>query len=281
MPKVSVIVPVYNASAYIERALDSALSQDCQNLEVIIVNDGSTDDLQNVIERYLGDKRVKYLATEQRGVSHAINVGLKEATGDYVCFLHADDKFLPGKIRKQLSLMDRFPGYGVSYTDESYFLEGAKTLVKSPYFHFSKDIFYFLKRSNFIHMSTAMLKSEVLKSETLDEGLKCHEEWDLFLRLSRKGVKFLYLDEILSSISLHRKNLSADTDVMAKTRTIVGRRARALWKGFKKSINLYSIRGILNLKRYIAFKTYAVMLGFPNHKKFNPKSPGEILREVR
>ena len=277
MSKVSVIIPVYNASVYIGRALDSVLSQDCQNLEVIIVNDGSTDDSEGVIKRYLGDKRVKYLATENRGVSHAINIGLKEVSGDYVCFLHADDKFLPGKIRKQLSLMERFPGCGVSYTDESYFLEGSShSHIESPYFHFSGDIFYLLKRSNFIHMSTAMLGREIFEKVALDESLACHEDWDLFLKLSARGVKFLYLNEVLSSISVHSKNLSFDTAVMDATRTKVGKRARELWHDFKRNINLYSAMGISNLKRYSTFKIYAMIINFPRHKKFNPKSPREM-----
>ncbi len=280
MSKVSVIIPVYNASGYISRALDSVLNQDYHDLEIIIVNDGSTDGLEDVVQRYLNDKRVKYFVTENKGVSHAINVGLKEVSGDYVCFLHADDKFLPGKIRKQLSLMERFPGCGVSYTDESYFLEGSsRSHIESPYFHFSGDIFYLLKRNNFIHMSTAMLGREIFEKVALDEGLACHEDWDLFLKLSAKGVKFLCLDEILSDISVHSRNLSFDTKVMDATRTVVGKRARDLWYDFKKNINLYSAKGISNLKRYLTFKIYAMIINFPRHKKFNPKSPREMFSE--
>ena len=280
MSKVSVIIPVYNACIYISRALDSALNQDYYDLEIIIVNDGSTDGLEDVVQRYLDDKRVKYFVTENRGVSHAINVGLKEATGDYVCFLHADDKFLPGKIRKQLSLMERFPGCGVSYTDESYFLEGSnRSPIKSPYFHFSGDIFYLLKRSNFIHMSTAMLGREIFEKVVLDEGLACHEDWDLFLKLSARDVKFLYLNEALSSISVHSENLSFDTKVMDATRTVVGKRARDLWHDFKRNINFYSAESIWNLKRYITFKIYGMIIDFPKHKKFNSKSPREIFGE--
>jgi glycosyltransferase involved in cell wall biosynthesis len=279
MVKVSVIIPAYNASAHVGRALDSVLGQDYENLEIIIVNDGSTDDLKSAIRGYLGDKRIKYIETENRGVSHAINTGLKEAGGDYVCFLHADDKFLPGKIKKQLSLMERFPGFGVSYTDENYFLEGTSRRVKEGYFHFSGDIFYFLKRSNFIHMSTAMLKKKILGGETLDESLRCHEEWDLFLRLSAKGVRFLNLREELSDISFHSKNLSFDRGTMDATRAVVGKRARNLWYDFKKNINFHSAPGILNLKRYLTFKLYAAIIGFPKHKKFNPKSPREVIGE--
>lgn len=271
MPKVSIIIPVYNASGYIARAVESVLNQSYQNLEIIIINDGSTDDSEAIVRRYLVDKKIKYIATKNRGVSHAINVGLREATGDYICFLHADDVFLSDKIKKQVSLMERFPRYGVSYTNESYFLEGTDRAVKSPYFHFSGDVFYFLKRANFIHMSTAMLRRKLLGTESLDESLACHEDWGLFLRLSARGAKFLYIDEVLSSISVSSKNLSSDTALMDATRRKVGKRARELWKDFKKDINLFSAKGISSLTRYVTFKIRAMMIGFPADKKFNRK----------
>ena len=279
MPKLSVIIPAYNAAKYIVRAIESVLRQDCDNLEVVIVDDGSKDNTENVLREYAGDKRIKYLKTENKGVSYAINRGLKEMTGDYACFLHADDLFLPGKIKKQLTLMQRFPQYGISYTGESYFLEGTDRRAESQNFHFSGDIFYFLKRSNFIHMSTVMLRKKVLGSERLDEALACHEEWDLFLRLSAKGVKFLYLGEILSSIRVHSENLSFDTGVMNRTRHEVGTRAKALWKEFKDKARPCSAEGLLSLKRYVLFKTKAALIGFPKDKKFNKKSPREILNK--
>lgn len=277
--KVSIIIPAYNAAKYIVRAIESVLGQNCDNLEIIIVDDGSKDNTESLLREYVGDKRIKYLKTENKGVSHAINRGLKEITGDYVCFLHADDVFLPDKIKKQITFMQRFPQYGISYTNESYFLEGTDRRVESQNFRFSGDIFYFLKRSNFIHMSTVMLRREVLGSERLDETLACHEEWDLFLRLSQKGVKFLYAGEILSSIRVHSENLSFDTGVMDRTRNAVGKRAKALWKEFKDKTKLPSREGFLSFKRYALLKTKAALIGFPKAKKFNKRSPREILNE--
>jgi len=269
MPKVSVIIPAYNAAGSINRSLESVLSQDYGDVEIIIVNDGSTDDTESVLRKYLSDNKIKYFKTENKGVSRAINTGLKEATGDYLCFLHADDLFLPGKIKTQVLLMEKYKNYGISYTKESYFREGnVSRVIKSPYFHFSGDIFYFLKRSNFIHMSTVMLRKNTLGKELLDGALTCHEEWDLFLRLSAKGAKFLYINETLSSVAMSEKNLSSNNALMDSTREVVGKRAKALWKQFKRNINL---------KRYLMFKVYARLINFPLDKKFNQKSPREIL----
>ncbi|MBI5143950.1 MAG: glycosyltransferase [Candidatus Omnitrophica bacterium] len=275
--KVSIIIPAYNAADYIGRALDSVLCQDHHPLEIVIVNDGSTDNLEDVLQRYLWDERIKYIAAENRGVSHAINSGLKSATGEYICFLHADDIFLPGKIKRQLSSMERASRSGVSYTDASYFLEGTSRVVKSPYVHFSGDIFYFIKRNNFIHMSTVMLRRDLFEIAIFDESLACHEDWDFLLKLSAAGIRFQYVNKILSNISVHPKMLSSNTQVMDATRSEVGLRARRLWKAFKSDISPFSAKGISNLKRYAAFKIYALTIGFPNSAKFNIEAPSALL----
>lgn len=257
--------------------MESVLAQDHQPLEIVIVNDGSTDNLEEVLRRYREDGRLKYIATENSGVSHAINSGLKSATGEYICFLHADDLFLPGKIKRQLSSMEGSSGSGVSYTNASYFIEGTDRKVESPYVHFSGDIFYFIKRNNFIHISTVMARRDVFQLATFDEDLECHEDWDFFLKLSASGIRFQYVDEVLSKISVHPKMLSSNTQVMDATRSLVGQRARTLWKGFKKDISPFSVKGIANLKRYMAFKIYAMAIGFPNSSRFNIEAPNRLL----
>lgn len=279
--KVSIIMPAYNAAGSVARALESILNQDYKNIEAIVVNDGSTDDTEAVLSKYIQDKRLRYVKTENKGVSHAINEGLKRTTGDYVSFLHADDLFLSGKLRKQVSLMEKAKKYGVSYTNTSYFLENTRHSVLSSYSHFSGDIFYFLKRNNFIHASSTMIRKDIAKNIKFDESLGCHEEWDVFLKLARKGVKFLFIDEVLSKICVHKKALSEDTPLMDKTRLEVGLRAKALWHDFKKSINVYSKEGIISFKRYISFKTYALSIGFPKKKKFNLETPKETLAALK
>lgn len=273
MPEVSVIMPAYNCANYIERALESVLAQNGCRLEVIIVNDGSTDDTEKVLERYLNDSRIRYNKTAHRGVSHALNIGLKSAASAYIAFLHADDVYLPGKIKKQFSLMEKYRNYDVSYTNESYFLDGCEESAESPYFHFSNDIFYFIKRNNFIHISTTMFRRDIFKIAVFDEKLKTHEDWDFFLKLSRRRVRFKYMAEALSRIRIHHKSLSSDGAVMDETRAEVGLRAKRLWRTFKTDINLYSIRGIINFTRYIAFKVYAFFIGFPNGARFNRQIP--------
>ena len=92
MPKVSLIIPVYNVQDYIEKCLDSVVNQTIDDMEIIIVNDGSKDQSKQKIERYLEKyPKIKYLEKENGGLSDARNYGLKFATGEYVAFLDSDD----------------------------------------------------------------------------------------------------------------------------------------------------------------------------------------------
>src|SRR5687768_3986107 len=107
-PLVSVILPVYNGGMYIETAIVSVLSQSYRNLELLIVNDGSTDNSEEVISRYLhSDPRVRYFKQENRGVAAARNVGLAEMKGSYFAFLDADDVYTVDSIALRMSKFEK------------------------------------------------------------------------------------------------------------------------------------------------------------------------------
>lgn len=105
-PLVSVIIPVYNVAPYLEEAIDSVLQQTYGELDIIIVNDGSTDGSGTVCDGYGSDPRVKVIHQENRGLSCARNVGLDRAEGDYIAFLDSDDAFHPGFIGTMMDVMD-------------------------------------------------------------------------------------------------------------------------------------------------------------------------------
>lgn len=91
-PEISIIVPVYNVESYLVRCIDSILNQSFRNFELILVNDGSTDDSLNICKKYLNiDKRIKLISQANKGLSAARNTGLKYASGDYICFVDSDD----------------------------------------------------------------------------------------------------------------------------------------------------------------------------------------------
>lgn len=128
VPAVSVVIPLYNKSPYIARALNSVLAQTFQDFEVIVVDDGSTDDGAAVV-RGFDDPRIRLIQQENRGVSAARNRGIEAARAELVAFLDADDEWLPGHLEVLLRLRDKYPeagGYGTAYLRK---LKGSATHV--------------------------------------------------------------------------------------------------------------------------------------------------------
>ena len=119
-PLVSIIMPAYNASAFIAEAIRSVLDQTYSNWELIIVDDGSTDETPLVVRSFV-DKRVKYIRKERQGQSAARNTAMQRASGVYLSFLDADDLFLPRKLELQIKYLERQRSCGVCYADLIHF----------------------------------------------------------------------------------------------------------------------------------------------------------------
>jgi glycosyltransferase involved in cell wall biosynthesis len=113
--KISVIIPLYNKSPYIVRALNSVLKQTFQNFEVIVVDDGSTDNGAEIVRGFV-DPRIRLIRQENRGVSAARNRGADEAISDFVAFLDADDEWMPSHLETIVRLMDKYPAAGMYNT---------------------------------------------------------------------------------------------------------------------------------------------------------------------
>jgi glycosyltransferase involved in cell wall biosynthesis len=118
-PRISVIIPTYNRAQYIGAAIESVLQQTCQDMEIIVVDDGSTDDTAERVAGY-GD-RVRYIRTPNRRVGHARNVGMAHARGEYLTFLDSDDLLYPYMIEVESALLDRYPDVGLVYAEMSAF----------------------------------------------------------------------------------------------------------------------------------------------------------------
>jgi glycosyltransferase involved in cell wall biosynthesis len=115
-PKVSVVIPTYNRAANIGKAIDSALSQTFRDLEVIVIDDGSSDNTSEVLREAYGD-RIRYFAQHNQGASAARNKGLAEARGEWIALLDSDDFWEKEKLEQQFKALERFPQCGASYTD--------------------------------------------------------------------------------------------------------------------------------------------------------------------
>lgn len=114
---VSVIIPSYNASKFIDFTVNSVLAQSYSNFELIIVDDGSTDDTEIKIKKYLLDERVRYFKIKNGGVSNARNFGANISKGEYICFLDADDFFLPNNLQEKVDVLDSNESIGLIHAD--------------------------------------------------------------------------------------------------------------------------------------------------------------------
>ena len=118
MVKVSTIIPAYNAERTIAQAIDSALSQDCEGHEVVVVNDGSTDSTATILEKY--GNRIQVVTQRNGGLSAARNAGVRRSTGKYLAFLDADDIWLPGKLKTMVSALERNPLASLAFSDYGF-----------------------------------------------------------------------------------------------------------------------------------------------------------------
>lgn len=198
--KVSIIIPFYNCS-YVDQAIDSALNQTYPNIEVIVVNDGSTI-FKDKITPYLG--RIRYFEKENGGTASALNAGIKNATGDYFAWLSSDDMFYKEKIAKQLNMMDERKGY-FSYTNYSLINEHSQITLREAgvYFPFKIDFLQNLLTGNNINGSTVMMKMELFSSLGLfNENLKFTQDYDFWLR-AIQHYEFYYVNEPLLKYRVH------------------------------------------------------------------------------
>ncbi len=197
---VSVVVPAYNREGTIVRSINSILEQTYQNLECIVVDDGSMDHTQEVVSR-IEDSRVRYIRLEKNmGPSVARNVGIRESRGDYIAFNDSDDLWLPDKLERQMQRAACDDEIGMVYCSYLYQKDGKAFQIPSE--TCARDtlegyIFDSLWDSNKIGTPTILVKRECIETcGGFAEDLRSLEDWEFVLRVSGK-YKIAYVDEIL------------------------------------------------------------------------------------
>jgi glycosyltransferase involved in cell wall biosynthesis len=194
--KVSVIIPTYNRSHVIGRAIRSVLSQTYQDFEIIVVDDGSVDNTEEVV-RSFKDKRVNYVRyKENRGANAAKNVGVRTARGDFIGILDSDDEYLPERLEKTVYVFkDSSADIGVVYSN--LLINRRGRMIKYLTHGISGSIYAEELKFNYIPTCTALVKKQCLLENPYDETLPAFLDWDLWIRLA-KHYKFIYIDEPLS-----------------------------------------------------------------------------------
>ena len=191
---ISVIVPVYNSEKTITATLDSILNQTYTNIEIIVVNDGSTDASKKIIESY-DDYRIKIINKENGGVSSARNVGIKSAHGEYVAFCDSDDIWKPNKLERQIYYINLYKD--VDFIGCNRNGESVRVLLKS-YNKVKKIKFYDMLLKMFPQTSTVIIKKSVFSDIGLyDENQKYAEDGNLWLRICKKKNCYMMPDDLV------------------------------------------------------------------------------------
>jgi O-antigen biosynthesis protein len=202
----SVVITTYNYASYLPESVESALSQTASAVEVIVVDDGSTDDTQQVLDGFAG--RIRVYRQENAGVSAARNAGAELARGRYVVFLDADNRLRPTFVDRCLAALEADPAAGFAFTQLAYFGDFDGTSSVGPY-----DLQHLLDR-NCIDVC-ALVRRDLATTYGFDEGHRTFlEDWDFWLTLAEHGWPGVLVDEPLVEYRWHGANATTERSRM-------------------------------------------------------------------
>ena len=211
-PLVSIIVPTYNRASFLSECIDSVLAQSYPNWELIIVDDGSTDQSKSIIESYLTDERIRYHYQENQGQSVARSVAIDQACGEYIAFLDSDNMWLPNRLAMGLKAFDQDSSIGVSYGDIITINEQGDELSKENMTRHSGRIVDRLLMDNFVSMNTTLTKKTAIDQVGgMNRNIKRADDYDLWLRLSGQ-FKFKYIPEFMAYYRVMENQISSNKD---------------------------------------------------------------------
>jgi len=218
--RISVIIPTYNHANYLKHAIDSVLDQTYPNIEIVIVDDGSTDNTDQVVAEY-GDA-VVCIKQNNQGLSAARNTGIRAATGDYIALLDADDTWLPSYLVTVAACLDSDPDLGAVHSGFYFVDEHGDRLPQLGMDTVPDDQMYDrLLDGEFFIPSSVLTRRACFSSVGLfDEQLRASEDWDMWLRVAH-DYRFAGISEPLVNYRIHGKNMSADPEYMLQYQLLV------------------------------------------------------------
>lgn len=255
--RISVVMPVHNAAAYVEAAVRSALDSDLREIEVIVVDDGSQDDSASIVAG-IDDPRVMLLRTPASGgPSRPRNVGVTHASSDYIAFLDSDDIIRPGKLSAAATALDRFPQADIVFTDFESIDEHGALLCESVLREYTawptltcehaEDDWYLVRQAtlaralvyeNFIGTSGVVLRKQVLADlGGFDESLRYSEDRDLWFRIAHR-CNALFCNRVGHAYRVRPGSLSAGSKMPnAQARISVLYREKSRWERHERAIH--------------------------------------------
>lgn len=211
VPTVSVVIPTYNQAAFLEDAIQSVLAQTYADYEVIVVNDGSTDDTEKVTLGY--NHRIRYLRQENQGLAGARNSGILAARGEFIALLDSDDIWDASFLASMMELARKAPDATVYYCGIRYIDRDRRDLPQSGATRVlaPQELYRAILRSNFLIPSTiVMRRAAILEAALFDIAYRRLQDRELWIRLLQSGHRFAGLEAQLVRYRVHENNLSTD-----------------------------------------------------------------------
>lgn len=211
MPKVSVIIPTYNRVDFVQEAIESVFSQSYRDFEIIVVDDGSTDDTHNILATFIAEGLIQYIYQDNAGGGNARNTGIQAAQGKYIALLDSDDLFLPKKLAKQIALLEKHGEAGMVHCGFSKFDDTGKDLGYRDPSRFSGWIYpkLLLEWSVLISTSTVVIPASVLQEIGGFDDTTWAADLDMWRRISRR-YEILAVPDNLAMIRVHSGGMSVD-----------------------------------------------------------------------
>jgi glycosyltransferase involved in cell wall biosynthesis len=205
---ISIIIPTYNRAERLKDTIDSVFAQTQTNWELVVVDDGSTDDTEKVV-RSFDDDRIHYIKQDNRGVSAARNVGIANARGELIAFLDSDDRWKPRKLEVQKNFFDSNPDAHICQTEEVWVRNGVRVNPKKKHAKPSGWIFKECIPLCCVSPSSVMMRREIFDTIGIfDESLPACEDYDLWLRASLHYEIVTLPDPLTIKIGGHDDQLS-------------------------------------------------------------------------
>ena len=218
-PKVSVIIPTYNCMRYVPEAVESVLNQTYRDYEIIIVDDGSIDQTRAALAKHIEahPQKVRYIFQQNAGEGGARNRGIKEARGEYVAFLDADDIWTPQKLEIQMNLVESLKEKNIVVFGDAYAFNERGVITRSMFKErepHEGSVFEELLYKNFVVTQTVVARRNLFaKVGYFKEGMKYCADFEMWLRLA-KNYKFHYVNEAIVGYRIHSNNVSGNIHKM-------------------------------------------------------------------
>ena len=252
-PKVSVIVPIYNQAGFIRETVESVLSQDHPNIELVLSDDGSTDGTSDVLREYAAvePERVKLVASEENtGIAGAFNRALDAHTGDYVAWLGGDDVMLPGKLSRQVAAMEAHPeAIGCCHDAEVFDSESGRAYGRFTEVYNGRrgvrdgGVELLLDPGYLMLPSTMMVRSAAVGDLRFDRRVRVSNDWLFDIELFQRG-RIVGIDDVLARYRRHQSNATSQVSDTLEDALVVLAVADARYPQLHRLIRLRRVAAI-------------------------------------